>query len=110
MFMTRCALAVAFWIAAAIVIVAVHREACTLIAVVAAAYLYTRLCSAEGGVSHALGVGIAWLTLTVVTELIVARVSGHGWYTLLGRPDHPLMRNVTLFAWIFAPAVFARGA
>jgi len=60
-------------------------------------------------VTHALGVGIAWLVLSMVVEMVVATCLGHGCSSLLGSPARPLLRNVFLFAWIFAPAVFARG-
>jgi hypothetical protein len=62
----------------------------------------------EAGITHALGVGIAWLVLSIATEIALTTRVGHGWFTLLGSPDRPLLRNVLLFVWIFAPALFAR--
>lgn len=73
-----------------------------------AAYGYTRFCARHAGISHALGVGIAWLTLGISTELVMATRLGHEWDAVLGSPDLPLLRNVLFFVWIFAPAVFAR--
>ena len=109
--------ALAFWIAAAIGVVAAHVEleprsailgaAATLAAIVLSAGAYMRLGARHAGTTHALGAGIAWLVLSIVAELLVATRLGHGWFALLGSPAHPLLRNVYLFAWIFAPALFA---
>ena len=74
----------------------------TIVTIFVAACCYTRFCARNAGASHALGVGVAWLTLSIVTEIVTPT------HALLGSPDHPLLRNLTLFAWIFAPACFAR--
>ena len=115
---TTAMLVVLFWIFAAILVVAAHVEieprspkagaAATIAALLVAAYTYTRLVAREAGVPHALGVGIAWLLLSIATEIAVTTQAGHGWFTLLGSPDRPLLRNVLLFVWIFSPALFAR--
>ena len=55
-----------------------------------------------------MGVGIAWLILAIVAEIAISSRLGHGWYALIGTPDHPLLRNLFLFVWVFAPALFAR--
>ena len=106
------------WSVAAVLVFAAHLEleprfaagaaAAAIAALVATAYVYTRLAARHAGVSHALGVGIAWLLLSVTTELALTSRLGHGWSTLLGSPDRPLLRTVFLFAWIFSPALFAR--
>ena len=80
----------------------------TIAAILLAAYCYTRLCARQSGITHALGVGIAWLALGIATELVMAALLTHGWYGVLGSPDRPLLRNVFFFVWIFAPALFAR--
>jgi hypothetical protein len=108
-----------FWMTAAVLVVAAHVEldplsplggaAATIAAIVAAAYSYTRVVARDGGLTHALGVGIAWLVLSIVAEVTMTTRLGHGWFTLIGSPDRPLLRNVFLFVWIFAPALFARG-
>lgn len=108
---------VAFWIPAAMLVVAAHVEleprstilaaAATLVSIVLCAAAYMRLGARDAGTTHALGAGIAWLVLSIVAELVVATRLGHGWFALLGSPSHPLLRNVYLFAWIFAPALFA---
>jgi hypothetical protein len=72
------------------------------------AYVYMRLWTRRADMSHALAVGIAWLALAIVAEVVVTSRLGHGWFALLGSPAHPLLRSVFLFAWVFAPALFAR--
>jgi hypothetical protein len=112
------ALVVLFWIAAAILVIAAQFEivpgapaagaAAATGAIILAAGAYTWLTAPRGGTSHALGVGIAWLVLSITAEMVLTSRLGHGWFTLLGSPERPLLRNVFLFIWIFAPALFAR--
>lgn len=107
-----------FWTIGAALVIAVHvaiepwsakaAAATTIGALIATAYGYSRLAAADASVTHALGVGIVWLVLSIATELVLAARLRHGWFSLLGPPDHPLFRNVMLFVWIFAPAIFAR--
>ena len=114
---TTALLVVLFWLGAAVLVCAVHLEidprsvvggaAGTIVAVFAAAHLYTRLCARNAGVSHALGVGVAWLVLAISTEIAVSSRLGHDWYAMLGTPAHPLLRNLFLFVWVFAPVCFA---
>ncbi|HKO59291.1 MAG TPA: hypothetical protein VJ276_25720 [Thermoanaerobaculia bacterium] len=106
-----------FWIAAAVLAGACHLEldvlspssaaGATVGSIIVVAWLYTRLCARGAGISHALGVGIAWLVLAIVAEIAITSRIGHGWYSLIGTPDRPLLRNVFLFVWVFAPALFA---
>ena len=106
-----------FWLAAAVLVGAAHilldplsvsaGTVATLAALLGAAYGYMRFGARNRGVSQALGAGIVWLTLAIVTELLVTMRAGHGWYALLGDPARPLLRNIFLFAWVFAPALFA---
>lgn len=108
-----------FWIMATILVLTAHVEiaprsalggaTATLGAIVVSAYCYTRCAARQAGVTHALGVGIAWLVLSIVVEMALATRLGHGWFSLLGSPGQALLRNVTMFAWIFAPAIFAHG-
>jgi hypothetical protein len=107
----------ALWIAAASAVAVVHLQLearwpragalATSAAILFAAWCSRRFSRRDRGPHHALGVGIAWLLLTIVTELVVTARLGHGWYALLGSPAHPLLRNVNLFLWIFAPSFFA---
>lgn len=107
----------ALWLAAASAVAVVHLQLdarwprtgalATSAAILFAAWCYRRFCCRQGGSPHALGVGIAWLVLTIVAELAVTASLGHGWYALLGSPAHPLLRNINLFLWIFAPSFFA---
>ena len=103
------ALVVFFWMVAAALVTASRTSAVAPIAaLIVMAYAYSRLVACEAGITHALGVGIAWLLLSISTEIVLASRLGHGWFTLLGSPDRPLLRNVLLFVWVFAPALFAR--
>lgn len=111
-------LVVVFWIVAAVLVVAAHLEiepwsprggaAVTIAALLLVACAYTRLVAREAGITHALGVGIAWLVLSIAAEVALTTQVGHGWFTLLGPPDRPLLRTLLLFVWIFSPALFAR--
>ena len=115
---TTAVLVVLFWMVAAALVIATHLEieprsarvgaVATIAALFATAYAYSRFVAREAGVTHALGVGTAWLMLSIATEVALTTQIGHGWFTLLGSPDRPLLRNVLLFVWIFAPALFAR--
>jgi hypothetical protein len=115
---TTAGLVVVFWMAAAAAVTAAQTKlhpissagatVATIAAIVLAAWCYTRFCAQCAGISHALGVGIAWLALGIVTELVMVTRAGHGWYGVLGSPDRPLLRNVIFFVWTFAPAIFAR--
>jgi hypothetical protein len=116
-FATKAALVTLFWIIAAVGVGAVHIEidaqsssggaVATIAIIVISAWCYTRLCARCAGISHALGVGITWLLFGIVTEITVTARLGHGWYAILGTPDRPLLRNIFLFVWMFAPTVFA---
>ena len=75
-------------------------------ATILAAFCYTRVRACD--TSHALGAGIAWLVLSIAAEIALTSRTGHGWFFLLGAPAHPLLRTLDLFAWIYAPALFAR--
>jgi len=110
-------LVLSFWLGAAALVGTAHVEldplsiaggaVATLASIFVAAYCYTRFCARHAGITHALSVGIAWLVLAIVAEMAMSSRLGHGWYALLGAPDHPLLRNLFLFVWVFAPAFFA---
>jgi hypothetical protein len=116
---TTAALVTLFWSIAALIVLAIHRSldrsapvaatALTIGTLLLAAFAYSILAARQAGISHALGVGIAWLLLAMLTEMMVTTRLHHGWFSLLGSPQYPLLRNIQLFAWIFAPALFARG-
>lgn len=115
---TTAALVVLFWIAAAATVATAQAKlrpiapavgaVAAIAAILLAAFCYTRLCAPHAGISHALGVGIAWLALGIAAELVMAMRVGHEWEAVLGSPDRPLLRNIFFFVWIFAPALFAR--
>lgn len=107
-----------FWIVAALLVSVEHvllahapaslaaaAEALTIFGV---AFLYMRFAAREATVDHALGAGVLWLLLAIVTELAMTSHLHHEWYSLLGSRAHPLIRNLILFVWIFAPVIFAR--
>lgn len=76
-------------------------------AIIATAFAYMRLTAREATLDHALFAGVTWLVLSIVAELLLTRHFGRGWFDLLGSPDSAL-RNILMFAWIGAPALFAR--
>lgn len=116
--MTTAVLVILFWICAAVAVAIAQTRlqpvspaggaTATVAAILLAAYCYTRFCARYAGISHALGVGIAWLALGIATELVMAARLRHEWNAVLCAPDHPLLRNLVFFVWIFAPALFAR--
>ena len=75
-FLATSILVVFFWIAAAGAVAAAEMKlgpvspaggtAIAIAAILLVAGCYTRLCAREAGISHALGVGIAWLILGIV--------------------------------------------
>ncbi len=115
---TTATLVLLFWLVAAVLVVAAHvvidplspggGTVTAIGALFGTAYAYSRFVARQAGVTHALGVGIAWLVLSIVAEIALSTRLGHGWFALLGSPDRPLLRNVFLFAWIFSPAFYAR--
>jgi hypothetical protein len=110
-------LVVLFWMAAAALVTTAHAElgrrspeaaaVATFATLIVTAYAYSRLVARQAGVTHALTVGTTWLMLSITAEVVLTTRAGHAWFTLLGSPDRPLLRNVLLFAWIFAPVLFA---
>ena len=115
---TTAMLVFLFWLAAAVLVATCHveldarSESGSAVAVIASivlvAYAYARLCARCSGIDHALGVGIAWLLFAIVAEITITSRTGQGWYALIGTPDRPLLRNIVLFVWVFAPALFAQ--
>lgn len=115
---TRGLLMFLFWIAAAVLVATFHielesrSEAGSTIAgmasVAVVAYAYTRMCAPCAGTDHALSVGITWLLLAIIVEVTMTSRTGHGWYALIGTPAHPLLRNIFLFVWVFAPVALSR--
>jgi hypothetical protein len=79
-----------------------------LFAIVAVAFGYMRFVTRDTTLNHALAVGVTWLALAIVAEVIVTMRGHHEWFQLVGPPTSA-MRNLLIFAWAFAPALFARG-
>ena len=115
---TTAAFVVLFWGIAAVVVAAAHPTidrispwdgaAVEIGVLIGVAFCYMRFAAHEATVDHALLVGILWLLLTILAELSIASYVHHPWFALLGSPERPELRNVFLFVWIFAPALFAR--
>lgn len=76
-------------------------------AIILVALAYMRLTARKATLDHALFVGVTWLLLSIIAELLLSRHLHRSWFDLLGSPDSAL-RNVLMFAWIGAPALFAR--
>ena len=110
---------VLFWIAVAILVVAVDRNvsprspvtgaAVKVFVMAAVAFIYMRGVGHRATLDHALVVGVAWLLLAIVVEMSMTASRPRGWFGLLGSPDSAL-RNVVMIAWIAMPALFARRA
>lgn len=106
-----------YWLVAAALVVVVDRLAghgsTTLVillktgVVVLAAFAYMRFGTRDSSLDHALFAGVAWLTLSVITELLTSTHLNHFWFDLLGSPDSSL-RNLLMIAWVGSPALFAR--
>lgn len=115
---TTALLVVLFWLVADVFLVATHvaieplsargAALAAVAALVLTAFAYTRFVAREAGEAHALGVGVAWLLLSIAAEMAFTASAGHPWFTLLGSPDRPLLRHVLLFVWVFSPSMFAR--
>jgi len=80
-----------------------------VVAIVVAAFVYMRLAAQEATLDHALFGGVVWLFLAIAGEIAMTMLFHRGWYLLLGSPASAL-RNVVMFAWVIAPALFARNA
>lgn len=109
-------LVVLFWLVAASLVVALHLVlagsspvicvAGQTLAILAAAFVYMRFAASVSSVDHALFAGAAWLVLAIAAEISMTAHTGHGWYVLIGSPASAL-RNILMFAWILAPALFS---
>jgi hypothetical protein len=75
--------------------------------IVIAGYGYMRWAGRKANITHALFVGIAWLLLDIIAELLISTTTGRSWFLLLGSPSFRYWRDALLFTWIAAPALFA---
>jgi hypothetical protein len=115
---TRAALIVAFWIAAALLVAIVQQKVDAIspvasvvikvAAILAMAAAFIRLAASETTLDQALLAGTAWVLLCIATEITITTISGRSWFALLGSPANGGIRCVLLIAWILAPAVFIR--
>ena len=103
----RIALVILFWLIAAVLVLAAQQSvALQSLAIVAVAFAYMHVAKAD--LNHALGAGAAWLVLGIVAELIVAAVTGHNRFALLGSPQHVGLHYALLFLWVASPVFFVR--
>lgn len=108
---------VLFWIIAALIVAWAEGTlgyaspiACVAVktcAIIMVAFAYMKLTTRQATLDHALFVGVTWLVLAIVAEIVETGHLGHDWFELLGSPDSGL-RNVLIISWIVAPALFAR--
>ena len=113
---TTATLVVLFWAVAALLVAAVDRtidpispggSAIARIGIlILIGFAYIRLTAREATIDHALFVGVAWVALTIVTEMTITAITGRGWFLLLGSPSNSALRYLMLFAWVSAPALF----
>jgi hypothetical protein len=104
-----------YWAMAAVLVLWADREfsspaagvSVKTFAIVLVAFAYMRLTARKASLDHALFVGVTWLVLSIVAELLATRHFRRSWFELMGSPDSAL-RNILMFAWIGAPALFAR--
>jgi hypothetical protein len=103
------------WIIAAALVAALHRFVEPLsstmdvvaksIAIIGVAFAYVRL-ARRVTLDSALIAGVAWVLLCVIAEVAIASAEGHGWYELLGSPNHPVLRALLMIMWVISPALF----
>ena len=115
---TTAAFVVLFWGAAALAVVGVHEAfdatiwqlafALKVGAIVLAGWGYVRLTASDATLHHGLGVGVIWLLLAILSEIVMWAAGHRHWTILLGEQARPLLRSLMLFIWITAPALFAR--
>jgi hypothetical protein len=115
---TRIAFMAICWAIAAIVVMTVQEHFGTVSAAVCvglksaviifAAMVYMKLVEPHASLDHAILVGMIWLVLAMFFEIGEASRLGRGWYELLGPPSQPVPRDIVLFVWLAAPALFAR--
>ena len=113
---TRVCFVVLFWAIAAIGVAAAHRvigspgvRVVVQIAVIlGAASALTTLTSREPTIDRALFAGVAWALFSIIAEIVASTNLSHPWFELVGSPAHPLLRDLLLLTWIFAPSLFVR--
>jgi len=76
-------------------------------AIVASGFAYMRLTARKATVDHALFVGLAWLLLDIISEIVASQEVGSGWFALIGAPTSHV-RDLMLFTWVVSPAILAR--
>jgi accessory gene regulator protein AgrB len=93
----RVAIVVLFWALAAVLISLAPSLAAKVFVIVAVSLGYMKVAARGATIEHAILVGVTWLTLGIVAEMVT-------------RSFALLNGNVLLICWIAAPALFARSA
>jgi hypothetical protein len=114
----RIVYVVLFWMVAAIMVGAADARLTALYpslsvlvktgAILLAALAYVKLTAKTATVEQALLVGVCWVLLSITGELISAAIAHHASYQLIGSPVDPIRRYAVMFAWLGAPALYAR--
>jgi len=109
---------VLFWAIAAVLVAVAHltldrvtpwgSAAVEIGSLIFVAYCYMRFAGRAATIDHAMLVGVIWLLLAIIAEIVIGAQVHHGWFGILGSPERPMLRNTFLFVWIFAPSLFAR--
>ena len=111
-------LIVLFWAVAALLVLVAHQEidsistragvVVKIAVIIGIGFAYMALTARDATVDHALLVGTLWLLLAIIGEVVMTAHIGRAWFELLGAPTKPLYRCFLMFAWVAAPALFAR--
>jgi hypothetical protein len=115
---TTATLMILFWAVAAVLVTIAHRTInpsypidavlAKICAIGLAAFGYFKFTAREATINHALMVGMAWIVMSIATEITATILGGRGWFALLGTPVDPVLRDILLFVWVGAPALFVR--
>lgn len=113
---TKVSFVVLFWAIAAIGVAAAHRilgspGLCSVVqiaVILGAASAMTTLTWRETTIDRALFAGVAWALFSIIAEIVASTNLSHPWFELLGSPAHPLLRDLLLVTWVFAPSLFVR--
>ena len=115
---TAVSFTVIFWAIAAIGVAAAHRiiglaspgasTAVQIVVILAAAAAMTIVGPRGATLDQALFAGVAWALFSIIAEIVASTNLSHPWFALVGSPAHPMLRDLLLVTWIFAPALFAR--
>ena len=99
-------LVILFWAIAALGVAATQQITVKMVIILAAASAFAVLTRVT--IETALFTGVAWAMLSIIAEIVAATNLSQPWFALIGTPAHPLLRDLLLVTWIFAPSLFVR--